>query len=155
MKKEAIIKMIDTFIRDLKEIRADVEKFEVSEDTEAYTQYTDDELATFIAKTLDGRHNKLRILDDAADLSNTLRIERKQKTVNVLTFTDYCNILDTFGYEYIIRPNTVNGSGKSIVFKDNYSGTDIISINFRRSGYVDSLWFSENLHIKKIIGRMT
>lgn len=151
MRKEAILKMIDTFIRDLKEIRKDVEKFEVSDGAESYTQYTDDELAAFIAKTLEGRRNKLEILDRVANLSNTNRIVRKQEIVNILTFKDFCKLLDSLKYEYSIRPDVTKSknAGKSIVFKDKYSGTEKIAIAFTPEGFLDSLYFDDKLNIQQ------
>lgn len=137
MKKESILKMIDTFIRDLKEIRADVEKFEVSENTESYTQYTDDELASFIAKTLEGRKNGLEILDKAADLSNTPRIQREVKSVRVdtITFKALSSMLDETGVEYLVKPRKDLEGGKSIVFK-NTKGKELAEIEFSTLGYV-------------------
>ena len=143
--------MIDTFIRDLKEIRKDVEKFEVSETAESYTQYTDDELASFIAKTLESRQNKLEILDKAADLSNTQRIERKQEIVNILDFKDFCKLLDSFKYEYSIRPDVTKSkhAGKSIVFKDKITGTEKIAIAFTKEGFLDAIYFEDKLNIQR------
>ena len=148
MKKEAILKMIDTFIRDLKEIRKDVEKFEVSEDAESYSQYTSDELAAFIAKTLEGRQNKLEILDKVADLSNTQRIERSAEKSDSITLDALVNIIESNGYEYCIRPANGDSRDKMIVFKDRYNNKEHVAFAFSSEEILSNIMFSKDLCIK-------
>ena len=149
MKKQAILKMIDTFIRDLKEIRKDVEKFEVSEDTESYTQYTDDELAAFIAKTLEGRNDSVKadILNKVAELEN---INKPQIALNDLTEFDVaCRILDNSKYEYGIRPRKSSNGGKVIVLKNKYNGAENVAIGFNEKDKLVFLDFDKDLYIEK------
>lgn len=148
MKKEAILKMVDTFIRDLKEIRKDVEKFEVSEDAESYVQYTDDELAAFIAKILEDRENKLNILDKAAELSDTPKIERTQEVVKVVTIDDIIRILEKGRYEYSIRPDEYNAKNKAVVLKDMYTNAEMVAFIFLDGKYLSSIVFNGKLYIK-------
>jgi hypothetical protein len=136
MANEALIKMIDTYIDQLKEIRNDLD----SSGVDIYNTYTDKELAFVISKILNRRDRTSRndIIKDLLYLTDTRIVSNDDASIYDLDISEFEKLLLDNGYK-VTKENYGSSYTKNILEVLKTNGTCVLRLRFGENGTISKL----------------
>ena len=140
MNKNTILKMIDTYMVQLKELKKDISKMDLDMDE----PLTDDELVLHISKLLEGKRDttKVDIITKVAILNGLSAKQYKENAEQVSMYEITEEAIGEFlldsGYTFTKRNNPSN-KNEHIISVSRYTSKEAVSFDFDEDGYCNGI----------------